>query len=305
PPGPGRRATTPGSTTRTPAVTRTSAPTPTSATTRGSAARSTLPSPPSSAREPARCRTRARPPVPRRGSTTPGRTPGPGPTPGPTPSRAGPTSPPPGLSSPPRVPRCPCPTTLVMATCRRPCPLPAPPPRPALPYPRAGAKEPDSHGRPHPCPLPTARPDSHPPDGGGRAVLVSRTSVQQFPLAWPPWQPPPHDGIAVVVSPGAPIAWADSLLARDNGRLVVWASTGVEAERQGLTLLRQPGVRAGVLSTARSDPRRVGLALEVALHLAGAREDTAAAGPCLTSWSPPDPPMDSVRIPHLVTAAYP
>ncbi len=136
-------------------------------------------------------------------------------------------------------------------------------------------------------------------------MLVSRISVRQFPLAWPPWQPPPYDGVAVVVSPGAPIAWADSLLARDNGQLVVWAGTGVEAERQGLSLLRQPGVRAAVLSSARSDPRRVGLALDVALYLTGDREDTAAAGPCLTSWTPPEPPVDSVRIPHLVTAAYP
>lgn len=136
-------------------------------------------------------------------------------------------------------------------------------------------------------------------------MLVSRTSVRQFPLAWPPWQPPSHDGVAAIVSPGSPIAWADSLLARADGQLVVWTGTGVDAERQGLALLRQPGVQAAVLSTARSDPRRVGLALEVGLHLAGTREDTPAAGPCLTSWSPPEPPVDSVRIPHLVTAAYP
>lgn len=136
-------------------------------------------------------------------------------------------------------------------------------------------------------------------------MLVSRATIRQFPLAWPPWQPPSRDGVAVIVTPGSPIAWADSLLARDNGRLVVWTGTGADPEQQGLTLLAQPGVRAAVLCTGRTDPRRTGLALEVAVHLAGSREHGAAAGACLTSWSPPAPPADSVRIPHLVTVAYP
>lgn len=136
-------------------------------------------------------------------------------------------------------------------------------------------------------------------------MLVSRASIRQFPLAWPPWQPPPRDGVAVVVKPGSQIAWADSLLARDNGRLVVWAGAGADPEQQGLTLLSYPGVQAAVLSIGRTDPRRVGLALEVALHLASTREDGPAAGACLTSWAPPNPPTDVVRIPHLVTVAYP
>lgn len=132
-------------------------------------------------------------------------------------------------------------------------------------------------------------------------MLVSYAGTRSFPLAWPPWQPPARDGIAVVVDPDAPIPWADGLLARDGGGLVVWAATGAEPEQEGLAVLARPGVRAVALASGRTDPRRVGLALDVALHLAASREQGPAAGACLTSWSPPSPPLEVVRIPHLVT----
>lgn len=144
-------------------------------------------------------------------------------------------------------------------------------------------------------------------------MLVSRATRQfpfpptsptrVFPLAWPRWQPPPYDGVAAIVSPDAPITWADGLLAREDGRMVVWASTASGPE-QGLTLLGQRGVAAAALSTARTDPRRVRLALEVAIDLATRRADGPAAGACLTSWSMPVPPDGAVRIPHLVTIGH-
>jgi hypothetical protein len=130
---------------------------------------------------------------------------------------------------------------------------------------------------------------------------MSRASTRHFPLAWPPWQPPARDGVAVVVNPDAPIAWADGLLARETGRLVVWAATNVDPEQHGLALLPRPGVRAAALASGRTDPRRIGLALEVAGHLAATRAGSPAAGACLTSWSAPTPPPEVVRIPHLVT----
>lgn len=146
-------------------------------------------------------------------------------------------------------------------------------------------------------------------------MLVSRASIRQssfpptspsrvFPLAWPRWQPPPHDGVAVIVRPDAPITWADGLLAREDGRMVVWATTATDPEQQGLTLLGQHGVEAAALATGRTDPRRVRLALEVAIDLAARREGGPAAGACLTSWSLPTPPAGVVRIPHLVTIGY-
>lgn len=131
------------------------------------------------------------------------------------------------------------------------------------------------------------------------------SSTRVFPLAWPRWQPPPQDGVAVIVSPDASITWADGLLAREERRMVVWAaSIAGDTEHQGLTLLGQRGVMAAAVSTARTDPRRVGLALEVAIDLATRRVDGPAAGACLTSWSMPVPPDGAVRIPHLVTIGH-
>jgi hypothetical protein len=137
-------------------------------------------------------------------------------------------------------------------------------------------------------------------------VIVTRTADQPFPLAWPPWQPPAVAGLAAIVAPDASTAWADGLLARDRDGLVVWAATSDEPEAQGLARLHYPGVRAVTLAPAKSDPRRVRLGLELAVRLAKARRDDGVAshhsgGACLTSWSPPAPPADVVRIPHLIT----
>lgn len=122
-------------------------------------------------------------------------------------------------------------------------------------------------------------------------------SRRRFQLGWPPWQPPSADGLAAIVAPAASAAWADGLLARTADGLVVWAATGDEPEAQGLARRTYPGVRAVTLTPARSDPRRVRLALELAAELAAARGN----GACLTSWTVPAPPSGVVRVPHLVT----
>jgi hypothetical protein len=127
--------------------------------------------------------------------------------------------------------------------------------------------------------------------------LPGRASGRSFHLGWPPWQPPAADGLAAVVNPAASIAWADGLLARTSDGLVVWAATGADQELQGLARLGYPGVRGVTLAPAKSDPRRVKLALELAIDLTAAR----ANGACLTSWARPAPPAGVVRIPHLVT----
>ena len=129
--------------------------------------------------------------------------------------------------------------------------------------------------------------------------LQHRVSGRHFRLAWPPWQPPGADGLAAIVAPGASTAWADGLLARTGDGLVVWAATGTDPEAQALARLRFPGVRAVTLTPAKSDPRRVRLALELAVALTAARGN----GACLTSWAPPATPAGVVRIPHLVTVA--
>jgi hypothetical protein len=127
--------------------------------------------------------------------------------------------------------------------------------------------------------------------------LQRRAPAGCFHLAWPPWQPPGADGLAAIVTAGASTGWADGLLARTGDGLVVWAATSTDAEGQALARLHYPGVRAVTLTPAKSDPRRVRLALELAAELAAARSN----GACLTSWAAPAPPPGVVRIPHLVT----
>jgi hypothetical protein len=127
--------------------------------------------------------------------------------------------------------------------------------------------------------------------------LRRQPSARFFHLGWPPWQPPGTDGLAAIVAPGASTAWADGLLARTGEGLVVWAATGSDPEQQALARLRYPGVRAVTLAPARGDPRRVKLALELAVHLTTSR----GTGACLTSWAPPGLLPGAVRIPHLVT----
>jgi hypothetical protein len=132
-------------------------------------------------------------------------------------------------------------------------------------------------------------------------VIVARRDGRRFQLIWPPWQPPGANGVAAIVAPQASTAWADSLLTRDRERLVVWAATATDPEAQALSRLQHPGVQAMTLAPARSDPRWVRLALEVACHLATDRRDDQAASACLTSWSTPAIPAGVVRIPHLMT----
>jgi hypothetical protein len=133
--------------------------------------------------------------------------------------------------------------------------------------------------------------------GEAAGRLQRRASGRRFQLGWPPWQPPGADGLAAIVAPEASTGWADGLLARTGDGLVVWAATGADPEAQALARLRYPGVQAITLTPAKSDPRRVRLALELAVDLTAARSN----GACLTSWAPPARPSGVVRIPHLVT----
>lgn len=135
------------------------------------------------------------------------------------------------------------------------------------------------------------------PPGGAGEPSRAAGSGKRFRLAWPPWQPPGADGLAAIVAPDASTGWADGLLARTGDGLVVWAATAANPEEQALARLHYPQVRAVTLTPARSDPRRVRLALEVAVDLTAARQN----GACLTSWAAPALPPGVVRIPHLVT----
>ncbi|MPZ27231.1 MAG: hypothetical protein GEV12_12680 [Micromonosporaceae bacterium] len=134
-------------------------------------------------------------------------------------------------------------------------------------------------------------------DGVDAADRQTWASRRFFHLAWPPWQPPGADGLAAIVAAGSSTAWADGLLARTGDGLVVWAATGSDPETQGLARLGYPGVRAVTLTPAKSDPRRVRLALELATDLTATRHN----GACLTSWAAPATPPGVVRIPHLIT----
>lgn len=127
-------------------------------------------------------------------------------------------------------------------------------------------------------------------------MIVARRPRQGYLLTWPAWQPPGVNGLAVIVAPTASTAWADSLLARESRRLVVWAATDTDPEAQALARLRYPGVRAVTLVPARSDTRWVRLALEFALH-----RYEASGEACLTSCQRPALSPGVVRIPHLVT----
>lgn len=132
-------------------------------------------------------------------------------------------------------------------------------------------------------------------------MIVTHPTDRQFPFEWPAWQPPAEDdGLAAIVGPGAPTGWADGLLARDGHARLVWAATGSELETAGLALLRRPGVRAVTMTRARSCPRRLKLALELAAHLADTRDGQAA----LTSFPRPAQPPGAVRIPHLLSVGF-
>lgn len=132
-------------------------------------------------------------------------------------------------------------------------------------------------------------------------MIVAHRERPRYQLTWPRWQPPGRDGLAALVAATTSTAWADGLLARDGGQLVVWAATPADPEDRALSRLHVPGVRAVTLVPARCDPRWVRLALEYADHLATARADSEAHGACLTSCTRPAVRPGAVRIPHLVT----
>ena len=131
------------------------------------------------------------------------------------------------------------------------------------------------------------------------AVTVER----RFTTAWPGWQrPPARDGLITILTPDAPHRWADTVLAHEEHRTVVWAATGAPARADMWRIMEMPGVRAVSLAAAFEALPRIALALQVACCLA----QTRAGGliptrPYLTSPHRPDTGGDLVRIPHLVT----
>lgn len=130
------------------------------------------------------------------------------------------------------------------------------------------------------------------------------TAVQPLRLVWPPWRPPPGDGVvAVVVEAELGSGWADALLARVGHWLYVWAAADGGLAARAVEIVGYAEVVAATVAPARADPRHLGLALETACRLASTRSTGGAGstGVCLTSWSPPDPPAGCVRVPHLLT----
>lgn len=120
-------------------------------------------------------------------------------------------------------------------------------------------------------------------------------------LAWPPWKPPPGNGVvAAVAETETGTGWADALLARVDHLRYVWVAAA-SPEQSGLEVLNHPGVLAATLAPEGADPRHTGLSLEVSHRLRARRGAGAGKGGCLTSWSPPTPPPGAVRAPHLVT----
>lgn len=129
---------------------------------------------------------------------------------------------------------------------------------------------------------------------------VAGAAVRPLRLAWPPWQPPPGDGVVAVVTDAEPATgWADALLARVDQRRYLWVASGAP-EASGLEILSRPGVMAATVAFDGVDARHLGLALDVACR-ARALRGTGGAGGCLTGWLPPSPPLAAVRVPHLVT----
>ena len=125
-----------------------------------------------------------------------------------------------------------------------------------------------------------------------------------FRLSWPSWRSPPGDGVVAVVSgPDVDCGWADALLALIGQRPVVWAGARGALEVLGVEVIGRPGVAAATLSPVGVDPRRVGVALDVARRLVAHQADGGGPG-CLTSWRTPDVPVGMVRVPHLVTVRH-
>ena len=130
---------------------------------------------------------------------------------------------------------------------------------------------------------------------------------RRFALAWPrQWRRPPAiDGLLTVCVPcQAASRPADVLLTADERRSVVWSPAAAMPERQALARREQPGVRVVCLARVEAGYGRLGLAVQVASHLAVA--GTPRRGqprPLLVSPTKPGLCGTAVRIPHLVTAA--
>lgn len=131
----------------------------------------------------------------------------------------------------------------------------------------------------------------------------------RFRLIWPPWQPPPGDGVvAMVREPCSTRAWVDALLVRKHSLRYVWTSTEIDCETSGFDIASVPGSLAVIMVPAGADTRHLALALGAAYRLAtkrwaGAHKPFRA---CLTSCAPPPPHLSPrmVRVPHLVTVCH-
>jgi hypothetical protein len=121
-------------------------------------------------------------------------------------------------------------------------------------------------------------------------------------LVLPAWQPPPEDGLVALVGPDVSAGWADRLLVRVEGGLLVWAATAADGVGQALAVARLPDTRVVVLLPGGTEARRAGLALEFARRLAAVGGDGSDLGWGVTSPARPEPLPDGVvRVPHLVS----
>lgn len=136
-----------------------------------------------------------------------------------------------------------------------------------------------------------------------RPVATEPRSHPRPAWGFPPWQPPPGNGlVAVVPVTEATRGWVENLLAVEKGKQVVWAGLGDRPEARALELVDQFTVPAATLVGAGIDARQAWAALQVAVRLS--HQPTICGGAvrcCLTSWAAPTSPAGTVRVPHLLS----
>lgn len=139
--------------------------------------------------------------------------------------------------------------------------------------------------------------------GGELMVTMAPDFLSSLRLEWPAWRPPGPGVVAVVREAEMTGGWSRALLARGAGLLHVWAAGDSDLVVSGLGATCRRGVLAATLAPADVDPRHLWLALRVSHQVMRQREADAGglSRAPLTSWSPPNTPPGTVRIPHLVT----
>lgn len=104
----------------------------------------------------------------------------------------------------------------------------------------------------------------------------------RFRLIWPPWQPPPGDGVvAMVREPCSTRAWVDALLVRKHSLRYVWTSTEIDCETSGFDIASVPGSLAVIMVPAGADTAtwRWPSVRHIAWQRSGGRERISRSGP--------------------------